>query len=55
MTLIVSASPWPTPMFATTAMSPGAQMSMPYGRRPALRSRLVYVTFVPSIASTEIL
>jgi hypothetical protein len=29
ITLIVSASPWPKPMFAVTAIRPGAQTSMP--------------------------
>src|SRR2546426_9645490 len=55
MRLTVSASPWPMPMLATAAKSPLDDTSMPYGRSPALMSRLVYSTFVPSTESTEIL
>ena len=51
--LIVSASPPPRPMLPTAAYVPSELMSMPYGRSPALRSRLVYSTLAPSMDSTE--
>ena len=53
MTLTVSLSPLPRPMFATTAIEPSALTSSPYGRIPALRSRLLCSTLVPSTVSTE--
>src|SRR5262249_30198293 len=55
MTLIVSASPPPVPILATTATLPSGVMSMPGGGRPADTSRLVYSTLPPSIDRTEIL
>ena len=53
MRLMVSLSPPPRPILATTATEPSRLISSPYGRKPAERSRLVYSTFVPSMASTE--
>ena len=53
ITLTVSASPSPRPMFATAAMSPRAATSIPLGRRPAEISRFVGSTFVPAMDSTE--
>src|SRR5215831_18029439 len=55
ITLTVSASPLPVPIFATTAILPLGWITSPYGRSPAEISRLVYSTLLPSIDSTEIL
>src|SRR5262249_61419469 len=55
ITLTVSASPLPVPIFATTAILPLGWITSPYGRSPAEISRLVCSTLVPSIDSTEIL